>query len=416
MIIGFKKFNTSVRPKKPSRLWHALQGLVSLFLIAPVKGKIIKENCEGLKAPYLVLANHGSLVDFAMAIKATWPNPSNWVASIEEFNGREYMFREMGVIYKRKFTNDVTVVRHVLHALVKNKRNVIIYPEARFSLVGVNEKIDNAIGKLVKIAKCPVVIFLKQGNFLRSPQWNKHPYRDVKVSGRFIQIVTKEEALTLSADEIQKRIDQTFVYDEYKWQYENKIHIKCKQRAENIHRVLYQCPHCKTEFQTYSKGNKIWCQHCGKVWEMDTLGRLHCENGEDIFNHVPDWYNWQRENVRKEIESGNYKFEDTARLELLVSSWHKFKALGNIKLTHDYNGFTMEGEIDGKPFTFNRAPETMSSCHIEYDYKGRGDAIDLCTMEDTYFVFPQTATNCLTKLHFATEEMHNYIARQHNKA
>ena len=55
---------------------------------------------------------------------------------------------------------------------------------------------------------------------------------------------------------------------------------------------------------------------------------------------------------------------------------------------------------------------SMSSCHIEYDFKGRGDAIDLCTLSDTYFVFPLTAKNCLTKIHFATEELHDYMAEK----
>ena len=55
----------------------------------------------------------------------------------------------------------------------------------------------------------------------------------------------------------------------------------------------------------------------------------------------------------------------------------------------------------------------MRSLHIEYDFKGRGDAIDLCTLDDTYFVFPLNAKNCLTKLHFATEELH--IAMEERK-
>lgn len=409
----FKKFDTSLKPNKPDPLWYCLQNVISPFFYLPVGGKIKKVNCEGLKPPYLLLSNHASMVDFSMAVKANFPHSCNWITSIEEFNGREFMFRRMGMIYKRKFTSDINVVRHSMHALVKNKKILTIYPEARFSIMGINERLDgDALGKLAKIAKCPVVVFIMKGNFLRSPQWNKHPYRKVPVSGEYVQVVTKEEVMTLSAEEIQKKINDAFVYDEYKWQYENKIKITSKERATNIHKVLYQCPHCKTEFKTYSKGTKIWCEECGKVWDMDEYGRLHCENGEDYFNSPVDWYKWEREMVRAEVESGNYKFEDTARLEILHSSWYAFKPIAEVKLTHDYNGFTMTGTIDGKPFEFNRDPATMISCHIEYDYKNRGDAIDLCTNKDTYFVFPLTAQNCLTKLHLATEEIHDYTMKQ----
>ena len=412
MFIHKEKFNTAERPAKHSPVWYALENVLTFFYLAPVGGKIRKVNCEGLKPPYLILGNHASMVDFPMMIKATRPHPLHWVSSIEEFVGREYMFRRMGMIYKRKFTNDITVVRHILHVLKKQSSIVGIYPEARFGLAGVNERLDNALGKLVKTAKVPVVTLILSGNFLRSPQWNKHPYRKVKVSGVMEQIVTREEAETLSAEEIQRRIEEKFDYDEYGRQAAEKIEIKCKERATNLHKILYQCPACKKEFSTYAKGAKIWCQSCGAVWNMDYFGNLVREDGAEAGKtiSVPEWYNWERANVREEVRSGNYRFEDEARLELLANSHYGFKALGTVKLTHDYNGFSMTGEIDGKPFSFNRDPATMISCHVEYDFKGRGDAIDLCTLNDTYFVFPLSAVNPLTKLHFATEELHDYVA------
>lgn len=425
ITIGRKKFDNKIRPKKPNVCWHLLTGLVSPFLFLPVGGKIKKIDCEGLKPPYLVLSNHGSLVDFSMAVKAQFPRRQNYVTALDEFVARELMFREMGMIYKRKFTNDITVVRHIAHVLMKNKNVLTMYPEARWSILGVNERIDSAIGKLVKMAKCPVVIYIMHGNFLRSPQWNKHPYRKVRVEAEYRQIVTREEALTLSAEEIQGRIDKFFVYDEYEWQYQNKIEIKSKKRAHNIHKVLYQCPHCKTEFKTYSRNTKIWCEECGKVWEMDTYGRLHCENGEDIFNSPADWYRWERENVREEVRSGKYRFEDEVRVDKLISSHDGYIPAGMAKLTHDYNGFTAVGTVDGKPFELNRPCETMISCHIEYGYKHRGsnrlfkktewdhkerrDLIDLCTLNDSYFLSPMNAKNVVTKIHLATEELYDFI-------
>ena len=91
----------------------------------------------------------------------------------------------------------------------------------------------------------------------------------------------------------------------------------------------------------------------------------------------------------------------------MVSARAGFEVLGSVTLTHNADGFRMEGTLEsGEPFSFHRSTASMMSCHIEYDFKGRGDAIDLATLHDTYFVFPQTAHNVLTKLHFATEELH----------
>ena len=54
----------------------------------------------------------------------------------------------------------------------------------------------------------------------------------------------------------------------------------------------------------------------------------------------------------------------------------------------------------------------MYSVHVEYDFLGRGDAVDRATDETTYFTFLKTAKNVLTKLHFATEELYDYLVRE----
>lgn len=402
-----KRIDTKRAPNKPRPYLMPIEWGGALPMTMSAKAKINKINTEGLKPPYLILCNHASFIDFPIVVRAIFPHRCSWVISVEEFVGRDWLMRGVGGIYKRKFTQDLSVVRHILTVLTRQKLCCTIYPEARYSLAGINEQIDGALGKLAKKAKCPVVVCISRGNFLRSPQWCKHPYRKVPIESDFIQIVTREEAVTLSAAEIQRRIEQAFVYDDYAYQKEKKIVIDSAVRAQNIHKILYQCPVCGKEFTTNSEGTRIWCEHCGASWEMNVYGELKRENGEDVFTHVPDWYRWECENVRKEVESGKYHFEDDARLEKIINASTGFRVIGNVKLIHDENGFTMKGHFDdGETFEFNRNVSSMRSVHIEYDFKGRGDAIDLATLEDTYFVFPLTAKNILTKLHFATEELH----------
>lgn len=368
--------------------------------------KVTKHNCEGLKPPCLLLASHASFPDFPLAVTAMFPHRSYWVISIEEFIGREWLFRSIGAIYKRKFTKDLTVVRHLLTAFKRGHAVCTIYPEARYSLAGVNEQLDGALGDLVHKAGCPVAVLISHGHFLYSPQWCKKPTRRVRLSGDLTQIVTREEAQTLPATEIQKRIEDAFVYDDYKWQYDNKIPIRSKYRAHNIHKILYRCPHCGKEFLMRSRYTRLWCESCGSAWEMDEYGRLHCENGEDTFPHVPDWYRWERESVRLEVAEGRYRFCEPARLERIVNCRRGFETLGQVTMTHDENGFTLEGTVNGEPFRFNRSVLSMMSCHIEYNFKGRGGAVDLASLKETYFVFPESSDLVLTKLHFAAEELH----------
>ena len=406
-----KRFNMNKKPVKPWRVLMPVEWAGSFPVLLFEKHKLEKVNCKGLKKPYIVLSNHASFIDFQVNVKATFPNRSHWVISIEEFIGREWLFRAIGGIPKRKFTQGSVMVKHILTALRKNKKIVTIYPEARFSLAGINEDIGKALGKLVKMADVPVVVLNQNGNFLRSPQWNKRPYRKVPLEATFTCVANLEEVRTLSADEIQERIEKAFVYDDYKWQLDNKIEIKSKKRAHNLHKILYQCPVCKKEFVMNSKDTKIWCEHCNKEWEMDYYGQLHCLNGEETFTHVPDWYRWERENVKQEVLSGKYYFEDEARIDELVSSKIGFETVGQVKMVHDYNGITLSCDTPGHEFHLNKPIESMASVHIEYNFKKRGikepgDAIDIATLDNTWFVFPLTKKNQLTKIHFAVEELY----------
>ncbi len=163
-----------------------------------------------------------------------------------------------------------------------------------------------------------------------------------------------------------------------------------------------------------SRDTAIWCENCGARWEMDEYGKLRRQNGEDVFTHVPDWYRWERQNVRDEVRAGRYRFEDTVRLEHLVNCQIGFRAIGNVLFTHDERGFTLSGKLDnGEDFFLNRSVPSLSSCHIEYDFhkKGitkRGFAIEVANLNDTYFVFPLNSGDHLTKIHFATEELFRF--------
>lgn len=404
-----EKFDFFYPPINPRWYLMPIEWIGAQLLGGPALADIEKINCEDLKPPYLMLSTHACMRDFAMAVRAMFPYRSYWIISVEEFAGREWLFRSIGGIAKRKFTQQVSVVKHSMNVMKKRGQICTIYPEARYSLAGINERLDGALGKLAKQCGVPVVVFIQHGNFLSCPQWNKTPERKVKSKGEYIQVVTREEVAKLSATEIQKRIEDAFVYDDYAWQWENKVKIDSPYRAHNIHRILYQCPICKKEFSMNSDHTELWCEDCGAKWEMDEFGRLHRVNDGDVcFEHVPDWYNWERENVREQVNSGAYSFEDEARIELLASSREQFRPIGTVTMRHDLNGFTLTGTLDdGSEFHFNRAPETMISCHIEYDFKGRGDAVDLATREDTYWLFPKNARNVLTKLHFATEALYD---------
>lgn len=406
-----KVFDMYKKPNKPTWYFKIVEFVAAPFFCLFGKCKVKTEKAvKKIKGPYFILATHHAFVDFAQLAYALMPRTTNWVIAVDEFRRGEWLMRGIGGIPKRKFTHDISTAKNILYCLKTLKQTCAIYPEARYSFVGLNERLDQAIGKFCKFAGVPVVMCKSYGNYINSPQWGKKPYRKIRQEANVYLLFTPEELKTMTAEEIQARIEKEFVKDEYKWQVENNLHTKCKKRAEGLHRVLYKCPQCGKEHMD-SKGIHLWCNECGAKWEMDTLSRLNGLNTDKGFSHIPDWYNWEREEVRKEVQNGTYHFEDDVRVEEFYSAKKGYVPIGEAKLVHNENGFTITGTAYGKPFELIRAVGDMYSVHIEYNFINRGDGIDIANNTNSYFVYPKTARNCLTKIHFATEELYDYYVK-----
>jgi ribosomal protein S27AE len=192
------------------------------------------------------------------------------------------------------------------------------------------------------------------------------------------------------------------------WQKEKNIRVKDQTRAEGLDRVLYQCPACNKEYKMASDKYTLHCGNCGKAWEMSEFGQLRALAGETEFSHIPQWYEWERANVRREVEDGAYYQEMEVRIESLPNAkgFVKFDEAGC--LTHNMDGFTLTGAYKSESFELTWAPSVLHSCHIEYDYMKRGDCIDLNTTDDTFYLFPKGGDKKEKKIALATEELYRY--------
>lgn len=411
-----KRFDMNVKPHKPRLYLKIVEAVAAPFFLMAGGAKVRAEKeVKKLKGPFFILSTHQSFMDFPMILKGIRPKNTTWVMSVEEFRRGNWLMAGIGGMPKRKFSHDIVTAKHILYTLKKLKYPCTIYPEARFEFAGVNERLDGALGKMCKLADVPVVMCMINGNFISSPQWSKHPYRKIRQEAHMYVLFTREQLREMSAEEIQAKIEQAFIKDEYKWQVENNLHVKCKKRANGLHRILYKCPNCGKEFEMNSAGIHLWCNACGAKWEMDTLSRLHGINTDKGFSHIPDWYNWEREEVRKEVREGRYHFEDDVRVEDYYSTKVGFLNVGDAHVVHDENGFTFSGTVDGKPFSLNKPVSSMYSVHVEFDFLNRGDAFDIATETTSYFMFLKNAKNYLTKMHFATEELYDYYVREKEK-
>ncbi|MBO4857743.1 MAG: hypothetical protein J5527_04455, partial [Treponema sp.] len=138
------------------------------------------------------------------------------------------------------------------------------------------------------------------------------------------------------------------------------------------------------------------------------LSELKAKTGETEFTHIPDWYEWERSEVRKEVENGTYGITLKAQVDALPNA-DRYIDIGMATLTHDMSGFTLSGSYNGEDYTVKLDAPSQYSVHIEYDYLGKkGDCVDLNTIRDTLYVYPEGKAFSVTKMALATEELYNF--------
>ena len=404
----FERFDMT-RPPIPCR-WYLkpVAWAASFPGVWKHRAHIEKIGMEGVKPPYLLLGNHNAFFDMNISAAATFPHFGNYVVAIDGFLGREGLLRNIGCICKRKFTSDLTLIRH-LKTVVKEGGIAALYPEARYSLCGTTAPLPESLGKLCKLLNVPVVTIICHGHHINHPFWNTRHERGVKHTSATMKLLfTKDDVNTLSTTEINDRLVREFQYDDFRWQRENGIRVDCRDRAVGLEKILYQCPHCRREFRMKSEGARLFCTDCGKSWTMSEYGSLSADEGITEFDHIPDWYEWERENVKREIMDGVYS---SGVLPVKVESLPNAKRyipLGKGTLIHDMNGFKVHitGE-DGKEYTMEKPVPSMYSCHVEYEYLfTHGDCVDLNTLEDTWYTYPYDCEFSVTKMALATEELY----------
>ncbi len=420
----FERFDMVRKPYRQSAVLRPLIWLLSFPSVWKHKVQVERIDMDELKPPYLLLCNHNSFLDFKVATTVIFPNRANYVVAIDGFIKREWLLRKVGCICKRKFTNDIVLVKQ-LRQVIKNGDIAVLYPEARYSLCGTAAVLPKSIGKLAKFLNVPVVTLIIHGDHITAPFWNTKDRKVKNIKATVQKLITVQELKALSVSEINDRIDKVFQYDDFAWQRENSIKVKNRQRAKGLHKVLYQCPHCLTEYRMMSGGIRLWCNHCKKEWKMTEFGELKAvtwgiknnegdkqkekgkQNPPTEFAHIPDWYDWERMQVRREVENGSYYYKGKVNVKSLPNA-KGYIGMGEGELTHDISGFTLTGRYLDQNYEEKWSAKALYSCHIEYNYLNKfGDCVDLNTLSDTYYIYPLGDEFSVTKMALATEELYD---------
>ena len=402
------------KPKRPNILFRTLLKLVSLPDLWATKFKAEWVGMEklGKKEPCFILMNHSSFIDLEIASSLFYPRPMSIVTTFDAFIGKDWLMRQLGCLETKKFTVGAGLIRDMSYAFKTLKNSVLMFPEAGYTLDGTSTVLPESLGKCVKLFGVPLVTVTTYGAFARQPLYNNLRKRKVSVKAKVEYVLSPEEIKNKSAEEINQIIQEKFSFDNFRYQKETGLIIDDKYRAEGLNRVLYKCPHCLAEGQTKGAGITLTCNACGKVYEMTELGEMKARDGETEFSHIPDWFKWERECVKKEIEQGRYALNVPVDICLMVDT-KTIYSVGEGTLEHDSDGFRLksaDGEID-----YKQGPTAVYSINADFYWYQIADTINIGDFDAQYYCFPKTGGDIVAKTRLATEELFKLKKTEKNK-
>lgn len=394
------KIPKNKKPVKPAIFWRWLMKTLGKSELKACNFTWTETGMENLKKedPCLILMNHSCFMDLEIAATVMYPRPMNIICTSDGFIGKNWLMRQIGCIPTNKFVADFVMVKNMKYALEKLHSSVLMYPEASYSFDGTATPLPDTLGKCLKLLNVPVIMIRTYGAYAHDPLYNNLQKRKVDVKAEVKYLLSPQEIQGLSPDEINNLLKEEFSFDNWKYQQENHIKITEPFRADCLNRVLYKCACCKTEGRMIGQGTDLVCTCCGEKWTLDEDGFLQGKK----FNHVPDWYNWERNEVRKEIESGKYNLNCNVDIYMMVNKKAVYK-VGDGSLTHNKEGFKLTG-CNGK-LNYSQKPKASYSLYSDYFWYEIGDMICIGDMKTLYYCFPKNTGDIAAKTRIATEEL-----------
>ena len=348
---------------KPNYIVYRILSFAVLKLMLEKKYGVTytyKVNPREIKAPFIVVGNHASRLDYIFATLAFLPHSLNYVAGYNEFfrSHLAFIFRLAQAIPKKNFVTDIYTIKEIKRVTRENG-NVILFPEGMSSISGGNQPCAIASGKLLKHMGLPVLRLGIAGGYLTSPKYclDERPGRvEVEVDMLF----TPEQLAALSEDEVQTELNRAIHHDDYEWNKTARVRFEGNgHMAKNLHNMLYWCPRCGAEYTMRDEGNRIYCASCGNGAELNEYYDLLPFDEACVIPETPRvWWEMQRANARELIKDEAFILREQVKLGTLppyeyLKNQNTSEITGEGTLTLMRAGLSFEGTRDGRPFSFS---------------------------------------------------------------
>ena len=331
--------------KKPNAIIYGVFYIISKIVCFFKLGLKIKRNeVKGKKGGFVIIANHGSSIDF-MPLCVALKRRAHFVISNAFYSSLpiQPLLNSAGVIPKNQFQTSVSEMRAMKNVL-ENEMPLVLYPAGLMTENGIGTPIPLATGKTLKWFGKDVYVAKSFGVYFSHPKWAKK-WRKGKVSLDVYKLFDKDELVNLSEEELQKTIEEHLSFDEYAIQKEKKIAFHGGDSVKGLENVLYKCPNCKEEFTFSVKDkNKLTCEKCGYTVKSDKYGLFNSNNEKEIiFDTVSDWFRWIEKEAKEEISKENFLLSSKAEVYMINYKKHRFEKRGECDITLDNKEFVIDG-------------------------------------------------------------------------
>lgn len=330
--------------KRHKAVFSILRGIFRPFV--KCKYNFVAKKSD-IKGPCLIMSNHAATFD-PFFLSLSFKCPVYFFASDDLFNIKgvspiiQYL---VAPIPKSKSMADMQAVRDCL-TICRQGGAVGLFPEGNRTLSGLQWQMSDAVAKLVKVSKVPLVLYNIEGGYGADPRWGKK-VRKGKMRGYVKMVIYPEEYCAMSVEELFDIICRELTVDDV----HSGVRFKSRRRAENIERVLYMCPHCGGISTITSSKTKFHCTACGKEWEYTEDMRIL---PAEPFDAIPPWHEWEKSQTELLARQGDGVIfqDDGIRFRESVRLKRKKKLDGN-RIAADNKGLTVVGKGTSSTYLFD---------------------------------------------------------------
>lgn len=345
----------SKQQSPPGLISWPLYWAVMLFAYPYLKLKyrfrsIYKFPKKQVRAPFVLLCNHGAALDFLYAFITMAPIRMHTVTATFFYNNKllAWLLKAAGCIPKEQFKADLSSVRTMMR-VIKAGNSTLLFPEGEVNGTGINDAFLSNTATLCRKLGADIYTLKFKGSYLSTPKWAVTKRRG-RVEAEFDRLLTGQELAGLTADELQQRINKALMHDDNLWQAEAKIPYKGKRLAENLHYMLYLCPKCGGTGVLEGKFNTLRCTACNNQAQIDEYGAIRPVNcGDVVFENVTLWLNYQKQELKKAIQGGTLSLVAECHLQLHIDPKRiSYQNVGEGTVRLDNTGLYYDGTRYGE--------------------------------------------------------------------